>query len=61
MKNKCQLPHQKCANCHIKNAPTATSKMRQLPHQKRANCHIIINYLIDYQLFNKIFKQLNFQ
>jgi len=27
-----QLPHQESANCHIKNQPTATSKIGQLPH-----------------------------
>ena len=27
------------ANCHNKNTPTATTKMRQLPQQKCANCH----------------------
>ena len=27
------------ANCHNKNAPTATTKMRQLSQQKHANCH----------------------
>jgi len=32
----------KLANCHIKIAPTATSKLRQLPYQNCANCHIKI-------------------
>ena len=27
-----QLPHQESANCHIKNRPTATSRIGQLPH-----------------------------
>ena len=28
------------SNCHIKNRPTATSRIGQLPHQESANCHI---------------------
>jgi len=32
--------HQDTANCHIKNQPTATSRIGQLPHQESANCHI---------------------
>jgi hypothetical protein len=27
-----QLPHQESANCHIKNQPTATSRISQLSH-----------------------------
>ena len=32
--------HQESANCHIKNQPTATSRINQLSHQESANCHI---------------------